>query len=213
VTTWKDISVLVEPDLAPYPRNPAVAILPALRRANGDTSNVSEIRMGTHTGTHVDAPSHDTDGAATADQIALDILVGEAWVVDARGIAGHLDASALERLWPSDRVERLLVRTANSDHWDHPADPYPTDFVGLLPDAAALLVERGVRLVGTDGLSIEPYCTPGRPTHAVLVEAEVVVVEGLDLRGVEAGRYQLICLPLRLRGADGSPARAILGRL
>jgi arylformamidase len=213
MTAWRDISVLLEPGLAPFPRNSAVALVPVLRRANGDPSDVSELRIGTHTGTHVDAPSHDTDGGATAEETALDALVGEAWVLDARETACHIDAADLERHWPPGTVERVLIRTRNSDHWGRSSEPYPTDFVALRPDAAAFLVERGVRLVGTDGLSIEPYRTPGRPTHRQLVDAGVVIVEGLDLRGIAAGRYLLVCLPLRLRGADGSPARAILGEL
>lgn len=213
MSTWRDISVLLGPDSAPFPRNPRLAVLPVLRRANGDPSDVSEVHIGTHTGTHVDAPSHEFDGGATADQLALDVLVGEAWVLDARGAAGHLDAAELASRWPSGEVQRLLIRTRNSDHWNRPSDPYPTDYVALLPDAARLVVERGVRLVGTDGLSIEPFNTPGRPAHRTLLGAGVVIVEGLDLRDVAAARYRFACLPLRLDGTDGSPARAILATI
>jgi arylformamidase len=213
MTTWRDVSVLIQPDLAPFPGNPPPAVVPILRRADGAAADVSELHIGTHTGTHVDAPSHLLDGGATADRLALEVLVGEAWVLDTRRGSGHVDALALRVSWPEGRVKRLLLRTRNSDHWGMASAPYPTDYVGVLPDAARLLVDRGVRLVGTDGLSIEPFDTPGRPTHRLLLEAGVVIVEGLDLRDVEPARYTLVCLPLRLLGADGSPARAILGDL
>ena len=213
MTTWRDISVLIRPDLAPFPGNPPPALVPVLRRAEGDATDVSELRIGTHTGTHVDAPSHLLDGGSTADRLALEILVGMAWVLDLRGASGHLDAATLERAWPDGRPERLLLRTRNSEHWGHAAEPYPIDYLGVRPDAAAMLVQRGVRLVGTDALSVEPYDTPGRPTHRLLLDAGVVIVEGLDLRDVEPGQYRLVCLPLRLHGADGSPARAILEAL
>jgi arylformamidase len=204
--SWIDVSVPVRTGMIVYDGDPVVRIERVMDVAAGDLANLSRMELGTHTGTHVDAPLHFIDGAAGADRLPLDALVGPAVVVDARGASGDIDAAALAAL-EVPATERLLLRTRNGDLWER--DGFTSDYVGVAEDAAHELVAMGVRLVGIDYLSIAPSGDPA-PTHRVLLEAGVVVVEGLDLRSAPAGRYDLICLPLRLEGADGAPARALL---
>jgi arylformamidase len=141
------------------------------------------------------------------DSIPLDALVGPAWVVDATHLERDIDLLALQSLDIPAGIERLLFRTRNSELWALPR--FSRDFIGLTAEAARALVQRGVRLVGADYLSIAPADDPA-PTHLELLQAGVVILEGLDLRGVPAGGYQLVCLPLLIEGADGAPARALL---
>lgn len=204
---WIDVSLPVRDGMIVYDGDPEVRIERVTDIARGDLANVSRIELGSHTGTHVDAPRHFIDGAAGADELPPGALVGPALVADARALPGDIDAAALATLELPARTERVLLRTRNGDLWDRAA--FSHDFVGLAEDAARDLVAMGVRLVGIDYLSIAPSTDPA-PTHRVLLEAGVVVVEGLDLRAAPPGPYELICLPLRLEGADGAPARALL---
>jgi len=166
---------------------------------------LSRLVFGSHSGTHVDAPLHFIGEGGSIDQLSLDALIGPALVVDARGVAEEIGAELVERELPA-HCERVLFSTRNSALWNEPG--FRSDFVGISPQAASLLVERGVRLVGIDYLSV------GAPeTHRELLAHDVVLLEGLDLHGVAAGRYRLICLPLRIAGADGAPARAVLTAL
>jgi arylformamidase len=164
--------------------------------------------MGAHTGTHVDAPAHFVPGGSGVDLLDLEALVGPALVVHALE-ADALTADLLAGLEIPPHTERLLVRTRNSDRWARPELGFDEDFVGVTQDGAHWLVARGVRLVGVDHLSVGPFADPV-PTHHVLLRAGVVVVEGLDLSEIAPGVYQFVCLPLRVVGADGAPARAIL---
>lgn len=205
-----DVSLPVGPQMLTWPGDPAVAIEGRSRIARGDAANVSELVMGSHTGTHVDPPVHFIDGAPGVDTLDLDALVGAAEVVDLRGIAGEIDVSHLEALALPDGVERLLLYTDNSTLWTTDVVGFPDSYTCLSPDAARWLVERGVRLVGTDFLSIERRGAPGHPVHMTLLHAGVVIVEGLNLSGVEPGGYTFACLPLRVVDGDGAPARAIL---
>jgi arylformamidase len=165
--------------------------------------------MGTHTGTHIDPPFHFIDAGPTMDALPLDALVGSAFVCDL-GSAGKIGAEELDGLGIEPGVRRLLMKTANSSMWESMPDEFPEDYVNLSPDGAEWIVERGIRLAGIDFLGIEARGAQGHPTHVALLEAGVVIVEGLDLSHVEAGNYQLICLPLRISQGDGAPARAIL---
>jgi arylformamidase len=209
-----DVSIPVHTAMIVYPGDPTVELAPAQRIERGDPSNVSSLRLGTHTGTHVDPPAHFLPGGPTADALPLDVLVGPAVVADLRDAEGAIGPAELDRLALPDGVERLLLRTRNSDLWGRPTGAaFPDSWIGLASDGAGWMVERGVRLAGIDFLSIEPPDTGvgvGFPTHRALLEAGVVVVEGLDLREVPAGAYQLLCLPLPLVGGDGAPARVVL---
>jgi arylformamidase len=203
-----DVSVAISESLPTWPGDPPLAIRPALRIRSGDPANVTRLDMGTHTGTHVDAPWHFEDDGITVDRLDLETLVGPARVVelDARH-RGPIDAATLKRL-PIDGAARLLFKTRNSSLWAKPG--FHRDFVGLAPDAARVLVERGVRLVGIDYLSIEPFGSETFDTHHVLLRRSIVIVEGLDLSTIAPGEWDLAVLPLKIAGADGSPARAIL---
>jgi len=201
-----DISVANGPAQHVYPGDPPPRIEQAKAIRAGDVCNVSLLTMGSHTGTHVDAPYHFIDGGARLGEVALERMVGEALVVDLRGRAA-VDAAALESA-ALRTGDILLCRTDNSWRWEK-AD-FQRDFVYLTLDAADLLVERGIRAVGIDYLSIEQFGSSDFPVHHRLLGAGVFVIEGLDLRAVEPGRYTLVCLPLKFPDLDGAPARAVL---
>jgi arylformamidase len=200
-----DISVPVRPGMVTYPGDPEVRLERVSSITDGAAYNLSRLAMGVHSGTHVDAPLHFLEGAPAADALALDVLVGPAHVVDATGAETRLSATALNELELPSRLERVLFKTRNSDLWQR--TEFSDDFVSLTEDGARFLIERGARLVGIDYLSIGD-----EGAHVVLLEAGVVAIEGLDLRAVAPGQYQLICAPLKLVGAEGAPARALLVR-
>ncbi|HSD49627.1 MAG TPA: cyclase family protein [Actinomycetota bacterium] len=204
-----DVSLPIGPDLLIWPGNPPVEVRANQRIADGDPANVSELRLGTHTGTHVDPPLHFLEGEEGIDAVALDALVGPCEVVDARDLRGPLGPEELEPLVLAG-VERVLLRTDNSELWRRLPVAFPASYTALSAAGAAFLVRAGVRLVGTDFLSIETRGAPGHPVHSALLGAGVVIVEGLDLSAIEPGRYTLVALPLRLVDGDGSPARAVL---
>lgn len=183
---------------------------PASLIAQGDAANVSRLSFSSHTGTHIDPPHHFIDGGATIDELPLDALVGEATVADLRGCPGNVGAAELEGVGLEPGVTRLLLKTRNSEKWNPMPPEFPDEYVSVTREGAEWLVERSIRLVGIDFLGIEARGAPGHPTHKTLLEAGVVIVEGLDLSAVEPGNYQLACLPLRIEGGDGAPARAIL---
>jgi len=195
-----DITVPVQAGMVVYPGNPAVSLERVQSLRSGDHCNVSRLALGVHTGTHVDAPVHFLDGAEAVEELALDVLIGEARVVEVDG-PGDIPAEAAAAVAPG--TERVLFKTRNSDSWTRTT--FAEDFARLSVDAAERLVAARVRLVGVDYLSVG-----GPETHRTLLEAGVVAVEGLDLSGVEPGTYRLVCLPLKLVGADGAPARAVL---
>ena len=202
-----DISVPVTNGGVVYPGNPEIRIEAHSELARGASSNLCRIAFGSHTGTHVDAPRHFLEAGTTVDRLPLDTLMGPAVVVAFADEVTSVTAAHLrnERL---DGVERLLIRTRNSgfvtDRSFHP------DFTFLAPDGAEHLVALGVRLVGVDYYSVEQFHSGHHRTHRTLLGRGVVIVEGLDLSGIEPGAYTLCCLPLRLEGLDGAPARAVL---
>jgi arylformamidase len=203
-----DVSLPLDARLPIWPSNPAFDLTPVKQIAAGGSSNVSRLTLGTHTGTHIDAPRHMIEGAPTLDQVPLDALIGPARVVavetDRAIEARHVDGDALQG------STRILFKTKNSTFWGDPT--FRSDFVFLSEAAARALVDAGVRLVGIDYLSIEEYRKPGAPAHKTLLSAGVVIVEGLDLSSAEPGPYDVYCLPLRVAGADGAPARVLLRR-
>jgi arylformamidase len=204
-----DVSVALRPGLPTYPGNPDFELQPVKRIADGASSNNSRLVMGTHSGTHVDAPRHFFDDRPGVDALALDILIGRARVIDLphRGgiTAEHLAAAGLtEDL-------RVLLKTPNSALWNS-ADGFHEDYTYVTESAARFLVAQGVKLVGVDYLSVEQFHKAGAPAHHVLLGNGVVIIEGLNLSDVEAERYEMYCLPLRIVGADGAPARVVLKR-
>ena len=203
-----DVSVPLRDAMMVYRGNPAVRIRPAMTLAK-DGVSLSELCLGSHTGTHVDAPSHFVKGAKGIDQVDVQRFIGPAWVADLRRVKGGITADDLKeaRIPPGSR--RVLLRTSNSRWW-HPARAFRRDFVYLAPDGADWMVERGIELVGIDYLSIEGYGVPGAPTHKRLLGAGVPILEGLDLFNVRPGRWQMAALPLRLVNGDAGLTRAVL---
>ncbi len=204
-----DITVAIRPGMIVYEGDPDVTLERAASIAAGNVCNVSRLQFGVHTGTHIDAPVHFIEGAAGAEAIPLDALMGPVQVVDATAVRGNIDEAALNALTITPGAMRLIFKTTNSRLWDLPS--FSPDFIGLTAAAARALVRLGVSVVGIDYLSIAPKGDPA-PTHVALLEAGVVIIEGLDLRKVEPGAYQLMCLPLLIPGSDGAPARALLLR-
>lgn len=205
-----DISRPIFTGMAIYPRNPPVEITPARSIARGDSSNVSALALGSHTGTHVDAPLHMAEGAPGVDELSLDALIGPALVVaipeEVRAIGpAELEAAGL------DGHRRILFRTRNSARFAA-TGRFEEDFTYLTAESAAVLVERDVVAVGIDALSVEQYHAGHHRAHDTLLQRGVAVIEGLDLAHVEPGEYELICLPLRIRRGDGAPARVVLMR-
>jgi arylformamidase len=204
-----DISLTVKPDLPTWPGDPPIVVDRFVKKEEGNPNNVTRISMCAHAGTHVDAPFHFLGGdTATIDQLSLKTLTGRVYVLEL--LSDELiTAKALEKADIPPRTRRLIFKTRNSALWSNPSHPFKTEFVSLSPDGAQFLVERGVKLVGVDYLSVAPYADP-IPTHEILLKAGVVIIEGLNLSEVSQGRYSLYCLPLKLAGSDGAPARAIL---
>jgi arylformamidase len=203
-----DVSLPISESLVVWPGDPELQISQPLHLDRGDGLTVSRLDMSSHTGTHVDAPAHFVPGGAGVDGLDLDLLVGPALVVHALEFDA-LSAAALESLSIPAGTERLLLRTRNSERWASGQADFWTDYVGMTDDGARWLVGRGVRLVGIDALSVAPFDDLAAP-HRTLLGAGLIVVEGLDLSDVAAGTYQLVCLPLRIAGGDGAPARTIL---
>jgi arylformamidase len=205
-----DISVGITPDMPVWPGDPAVRLDRVAAITEGANANVSQLACGVHVGTHVDAPLHFLDGAGGVETMSLGALTGRAYVADLRRVE-VIDGTALQSARIPAKVERILFRTRNSEIWRGGGKSFRKDFVGIDASGAEWLVRRKMRLVGMDYLSVAPFGN-SKPTHDILLRAHVAVVEGLDLSGVPAGRYDLYCLPLKLVGSDGAPARAILIR-
>lgn len=205
-----DVSLTLSPALPVWPGDPTIQLERVARIEDGAEANVTHIDMNAHVGTHVDAPYHFLgDGYPTVESLPLNILTGRAYVVNVPENIPEITADVLESLNIPSRTRRLLLRTRNSAYWTSGVKEFQTDFVGLSGDGAQYIVDKGIRLVGIDYLSIAPYHNV-RPTHEILLKKGVIVIEGLDLSRVTTGRYAIYCLPLKLAGSDGAPARVIL---
>ena len=204
-----DVTVAISEDVPIYKGDPGVEVSPFKSIAGGDSANVSQISFGVHTGTHVDAPNHFVEGGKRVHEIDPEKLMGPCRVV---AIGDEVIAIEPEHVGDITGVERVIFKTRNSQFWSEPERGFRSDFSYLTPATAKLLVENGVVLVGIDYLSIEKSGSPGHPVHVTLLEKEIVILEGLDLRKVSGGDYELICMPLKYIGAggDGAPARTFL---
>jgi arylformamidase len=202
-----DVSVPISSRLPTWPGDPKVSLERVSSIAKGDAANVSRLDAGVHTGTHVDAPVHFVDGATGIDSIPLETLVGPCLVVEADPPWLELRAEDL----PATPHTRILFKTRNSARWAARKVDFETEFVAVGLELARRLVAEDKILVGVDYLSVESYHAPfEHPVHHTLLEARIVVIEGLDLSGVEPGEYDLYCLPLKLVASDGAPARTML---
>ncbi len=206
---WIDISVPLRNGMASWPGDPPLEVHRISDIAKGDHATVSRISMGSHTGTHVDAPAHFVRDGIDVARLPLDVMVGPVRVIQ---IKDH-DAIKEDELKTHNlaRGDRVLFKTRNSpDAWSSPG--FVEDFVHLTEPAAEYLVWLGVWVVGVDYLSVGAYKGGGAAVHQTLLGHGVWIIEGLDLSQVEEGAYDLVCLPLKIENGDGSPARAILRR-
>lgn len=206
--TYYDVTVPLQADIPVWTgdEQPKIERVTSLNR--GDLTNTSRIQCSLHTGTHVDAPRHLFEEGESVEELPLNILIGPATVLELTGV-DIIDAAVLQRLSLS-RLSRILFKTRNSGWWRSPRHRFHTDFVSLTVDAAEFLVEQQVQLIGIDYLSIDLYNNEDLTAHKTLLGNKIVVIEGLDLHEVPPGNYELFCLPLKVVGADGAPARVIL---
>ncbi|HUF38469.1 MAG TPA: cyclase family protein [Anaerolineales bacterium] len=204
-----DVSLTISPDLLVWPGDPDVVAERVQKIEEGALSNVTRLELSAHTGTHVDAPYHFIQNGKTVENLSLKLLIGRAYVVHIPD-ADLITRAVIEEAGIPPRTRRVLFKTKNSKYWARKNHKeFNTNYVALAPDAAETLIQRGVKLVGVDYLSIAPFEDLAE-THNVLLNAGVVIVEGLDLSQVDPGRYTFYCLPLKIAGADGAPARALL---
>jgi len=202
-----DISVPIRTGGLVYPGNPEIDITLQQAVAKGASANVSSIHFGSHTGTHADASRHFFDDGQPVDKIPLERLIGPALLVSFDDSVLSIGVNELRpRAIKGHR--RILFRTRNSALLSQ--RDFVNSYTFVAPDGAQYLVDNGVELVGVDYLSVEQFHSGHHRTHRTLLEHGVVILEGLDLSVPPAGEYQLICLPLRLEGCDGAPARAVL---
>lgn len=206
-----DISVPISPSLPCWPGSPAIQFERSLDLEKGDIATDTTVHFSVHTGTHIDAPLHFLRDGKSVDQIPLETLIGSVYVAEVPVQVEAITVDVLKSLALPDGVQRLLLKTQNSLLWSSGNDKFDPDFVALTAKAAQWLVDRGIMVIGIDYLSIQRFAD-GPDTHQILLGASVVVIEGLDLSRVEPGEYELFCLPLKLKGVEGAPARVILGK-
>lgn len=201
-----DITLAISESIITWPRDPKVSIQKTRLISKGNSCNVSELKFGSHCGTHIDAPYHFEENGIKIDQIPLDYLIGDVTVFNIKN-KEKIDLEDIKSL-KLNNINRVIFKTINSTYWK--LSEFKSDFVYLTKEAAQYLVDSSIKLVGIDYLSIEKYGNRGADTHHTLLKNGIVVIEGLDLSEVEAGNYELIALPLKIKDCDGSPARVIL---
>jgi arylformamidase len=202
-----DISVSLSDQTPVYEGDPRIQVTPDSRLSKGDSSNVSTLTFGSHSGTHVDPPFHMLQDGITIDQVPLDCMIGECFVCDL-GDVPAIGMAELEAANIPDGVERIIFKSRNSDLWKD--SDFQKDFTYLAPDGADWIAKKGIRLVGIDYLSVDKFHSGTHPAHCRLMDAGIIIVEGLCLLNVPSGKYTLVCLPLKIKGGDGGPARAVL---
>ena len=205
-----DISLPISEELPVWPGDPAIELVRISSIKAGDNANVSKLSCGVHVGTHVDAPLHFLEDGKTITDLSFEALIGPAQVVEFPA-ASVIDEAVLKGSEIAIDAERILFKTRNSYYWGSGESEFNENFVAVDESGARWLVDHGVKLVGVDYLSVAPW-NESRPTHEVLLEAEVVILEGLNLHDVRPGHYDLTCLPIKLSDCDGAPARAVLSR-
>jgi arylformamidase len=207
--TVYDITLGLSPDLPVWPGDQQIILEQVESIDRGGHANVARFTMSAHTGTHVDAPHHFLNDHRTVEQLSLDFLIGRCFVLDLSPLEGHITGKVLAKADIPRGTVRLLVKTKNSAHWLSGEREFFKEFQAVTEDGAQWFVEYGIRLVGVDYLSVAPY-KQSVPTHKVLLRAGIIVLEGLNLSGVNQGEFELYCLPMKLIGSDGAPARTIL---
>ena len=210
MSNWIDVTVPLRNGMTHWPGDPAFALTRVLDQTGGDVCTLSTISLSVHTGTHMDAPLHFLPNGSTMETLPLDAVIGPVWVIQIQDSKAIRRSELLQhRILPG---ERILFRTANSQGaWD--SDDFLEDFIFIARDGAEYLAEIGIRTVGVDYLSVGGFREDGVETHQALLRAGIWIIEGLDLRRIEPGPYEMICLPLKLMDAEGAPARAVLRKL
>lgn len=203
-----DISLTIDENLPVWPGDTRFK-LSRRQTIDESDSNVSSLASSVHVGTHVDAPFHFVRGGATTETLVLETMIGPVQVVQLPDACNIISASDIEACGLEAGIQRVIFKTRNSALWIKREKEFKKDFVAIAPDGAEYLVNHGIRLVGVDYLSVASFDNPV-PTHTILLKAGVVALEGLDLSQVQPGRYTLYCLPIKLGGSDGAPARVIL---
>jgi len=205
-----DISVRISPQMPVWPGDPPVQIERVASINKGDSANLTRLSLGAHTGTHVDAPYHFIEKGLRVDQLSLNTLIGSAYVLEVHPKERTITATDLGSLGLPSTVQRLLIKTDNSFLWEGGLLEFERDFIHLSHNAARWIVRRGIKLIGVDYLSVEGFDSEDKAVHHTLLEAEVVIIEGLNLSHVAQGVYQLYCLPLKIADSEGAPARVVL---
>jgi len=202
-----DVTIGIGPQTPIYAGDPPALVESAKRLAAGDSANVSKLAFGAHTGTHVDAPNHFIEGTRRVDRLDLSKLIGPCRVVR---VPDEVQTVEPQHIGDISGVDRMIFKTKNSAFWSD--NEFHSDFAHLGPAAANTVVDAGVKLVGIDYLSIERFHSGDHAVHKALLSKEIIILEGLDLREIDAGDYELICLPLKYTGGegDGAPARVVL---
>ncbi len=210
MTRLIDVSLGIGPEMLTWPGDPAADVVPRKQIAKGDSANVSELRIGTHTGTHVDPPVHFLEGREGIDRVPLDQLYGDAIVAELPEANGPINAQDLDGLDVPPDTTRLLLKTSNSNIWNDAHPSFPDRYACLSIEAAEWAVDRGLHVVGVDFLSVEEKGAENHPVHKKLLSNGVAIIEGLDLREAPPGPCTLLCFPLKVLDGDGGPARAVL---
>jgi len=211
VKRFLDVTLPMSPGLPAWPGEPHIQLDLLLDMGKGDVCTVTRMSTVVHAGTHMDAPAHFIPGGTAIDSAPLDLLIGPCWILHVPDDADTILPEHLQDQVP-EGVTRLLVRTRNSLLWDRPNHSFIHDFVAFSPEAAQWLVSKGIGLVGIDYLSVEPFAHRQPVVHRILLGAGLFIIEGLDLRQTLPGAWELFCLPLKIPGGDGAPARVVLGR-
>ena len=208
MSNYIDISVPVSPNIPQWPGSPEVSFNRNLDLDQGDIANDTTISLSVHTGTHVDAPLHFLKHGKGVEGLSLDILMGKVYVAHLPNV-NIITSDALADCRIPPNTQRLLLHTRNSQLWENQVAKFQKDFVALTADAAQWVVDHGIKLIGIDYLSIQLFGDSPK-THEILLDSEVIIIEGLNLTNVYSGEYELICLPIKLAGVEGAPARVIL---
>ena len=203
-----DISLPISSELVSWPGDPPPRLERISSISEGDVCNITKLELSVHTGTHIDSPYHFIDDGITTDAMPLEVLMGKCLVIETKS-KSNIHVSDLED-YEISKFERLLLKTSNSSHWENNTKKFDKKFISLSLEAADYLVKTEIRLIGIDYLSIEAYGVSSHQVHHKLLNNQIAILEGLNLSNIDAGSYELICLPLKLVGTDGAPVRAIL---
>jgi arylformamidase len=204
-----DITLTITPTIPVWPGDTGVWLERVEKIENGDMDNLSQIKMGVHTGTHIDAPYHFVQAGIKVDELSLDTLIGPCQVIEVGDEVDLITADVISKARISSNIPRILFKTRNSKRWLGENNEFDRNFVGISEDGATSLVELGMKLLGMDYLSVAPFDS-SKPVHDILLEAGMILLEGAELSNITPGVYTLICLPIKLGATEGAPARAVL---